>query len=136
MSFWTDAAVLGGAGIPSVLYGPGGAGLHSTEEYVTLDDVVLCRDALATLPPADRDRLLSEASLYASSRLAEVEAADRCPLDPYAGARRIRVCHVAEGGSAVATPRLEDVAVDRRGRGVHDPRAASRRRVPEEIIEE
>ncbi len=33
-SFWTDAAVLGHAGIPSVLFGPGGAGLHSTEEYV------------------------------------------------------------------------------------------------------
>jgi hypothetical protein len=31
-------------------------------------------DALAALPPADRDRLLSEASLYASSKLAEVEA--------------------------------------------------------------
>src|SRR5207244_11612096 len=28
-SFWTDAAVLGHAGIPSVLFGPGGAGLHS-----------------------------------------------------------------------------------------------------------
>src|SRR5206468_4532608 len=25
MSFWTDAAVLGGAGTPSVLFGPGGA---------------------------------------------------------------------------------------------------------------
>jgi acetylornithine deacetylase len=49
MSFWTDAAVLAGAGIPSVLFGPGGAGLHSTEEYVTVDDVVLCRDALTTL---------------------------------------------------------------------------------------
>ncbi len=49
MSFWTDAAVLAGAGIPSVLFGPGGSGLHSTEEYVTLDDVVLCRDALTTL---------------------------------------------------------------------------------------
>ena len=34
MSFWTDAAVLGSAGIPSVLFGPGGAGLHSVEEYV------------------------------------------------------------------------------------------------------
>ena len=49
MTFWTDAAVLGGAGIPSVLFGPGGAGLHSVEEYVTIADVVGCRDALAAL---------------------------------------------------------------------------------------
>jgi acetylornithine deacetylase/succinyl-diaminopimelate desuccinylase-like protein len=49
MSFWTDAAVLGQAGIPSVLYGPGGAGLHSVEEYVTVADVVTCRDVLARL---------------------------------------------------------------------------------------
>ena len=38
-SFWTDAA----------LFGPGGAGLHSTEEYVTLADVLMCRDALVEL---------------------------------------------------------------------------------------
>ena len=49
MSFWTDAAILGGAGIPAVLFGPGGAGLHSVEEYVDLSDVITCRDALATL---------------------------------------------------------------------------------------
>lgn len=46
MSFWTDAAILGHAGIPSVLFGPGGAGLHSTEEYVVIADVVACRDTL------------------------------------------------------------------------------------------
>jgi acetylornithine deacetylase len=46
MSFWTDAAILGHAGIPSVLFGPGGAGLHSTEEYVVISDVIGCRDAL------------------------------------------------------------------------------------------
>jgi acetylornithine deacetylase len=49
MSFWTDAAVLGSAGIPSVLFGPGGAGLHSTEEYVEVQDVLRCRDTLAAL---------------------------------------------------------------------------------------
>ena len=49
MSFWTDAAVLGAAGIPSVLFGPGGAGLHSTEEYVEIRDVLRCRDVLAAL---------------------------------------------------------------------------------------
>jgi acetylornithine deacetylase len=48
-SFWTDAAVLGQAGIPSILFGPGGAGLHSTEEYVNVADVGVCRDALVEL---------------------------------------------------------------------------------------
>jgi len=48
-SFWTDAAVLGHAGIPSILFGPGGAGLHSTEEYVNVADVTSCRDALVAL---------------------------------------------------------------------------------------
>ena len=52
MSFWTDAAVLGAAGIPSVLFGPGGAGLHSIEEYVEIADVMRCRDALAALARA------------------------------------------------------------------------------------
>jgi acetylornithine deacetylase len=46
MSFWTDAAILGGAGIPSILFGPGGAGLHSIEEYVNVEDVYVCRDVL------------------------------------------------------------------------------------------
>jgi len=49
MTFWTDAAVLGDAGIPAVLFGPGGAGLHSIEEYVVTEDVRHCRDALAAL---------------------------------------------------------------------------------------
>ena len=49
MTFWTDAAVLGSAGIPAVLFGPGGAGLHSAEEYVEIQDVLRCRDVLAAL---------------------------------------------------------------------------------------
>ena len=49
MTFWTDAAILGAAGIPSVLFGPGGAGLHSVEEYVIVDEVCRCRDALTEL---------------------------------------------------------------------------------------
>lgn len=48
-SFWADSAVLGHAGIPSVLFGPGGAGLHSTEEYVRIREVLVCRDALAEM---------------------------------------------------------------------------------------
>jgi acetylornithine deacetylase len=49
MSFWTDAAVLGEAGIPSVLFGPSGAGLHSVDEWVDLASMRQCRDALTGL---------------------------------------------------------------------------------------
>jgi len=49
MSFWTDAAILASAGIASVLFGPGGAGLHSKEEYVNVADVTACRDTLRQL---------------------------------------------------------------------------------------
>lgn len=49
LTFWTDAAILGEAGIPSVIFGPGGAGLHSIEEYVKIDEVLVCRDALVEL---------------------------------------------------------------------------------------
>ncbi|OFW04256.1 MAG: hypothetical protein A3I61_09750 [Acidobacteria bacterium RIFCSPLOWO2_02_FULL_68_18] len=52
MTFWSDAAILGAARIPSVLFGPGGAGLHSHEEYVRIEDVCLCRDALTALARA------------------------------------------------------------------------------------
>lgn len=52
MSFWTDAAVLGGAGIPSVLFGPSGSGLHGLEEWVEIASVLKCRDTLVTLARA------------------------------------------------------------------------------------
>lgn len=46
LSFWTDAAILGAAGVASVVFGPGGAGLHGIEEHVRVDEVLACRDAL------------------------------------------------------------------------------------------
>ena len=49
MSFWTDAAILGRAGTPAVLFGPTGAGLHGPDEYVEVDSVTTCRDALVEL---------------------------------------------------------------------------------------
>jgi acetylornithine deacetylase len=49
MSFWTDASVLGDAGIPALLFGPIGAGLHGVEEWVDVASVLACRDALAHL---------------------------------------------------------------------------------------
>ena len=46
VSFWTDAALISEAGIPSVVFGPRGAGLHSLEEYVIASDVVACAKML------------------------------------------------------------------------------------------
>ena len=45
-SFWTDAALLAEAGIPAVLFGPGGGGLHGPEEFVLADDVARCAGVL------------------------------------------------------------------------------------------
>ena len=49
MSYWTDAAILGRAGTPAVLFGPAGAGLHGPEEHVRVDSVRVCRDVLGEL---------------------------------------------------------------------------------------
>jgi acetylornithine deacetylase len=42
--FWTDAAILSAAGIPSLLFGPSGAGAHSAEEWVDLASVKACAE--------------------------------------------------------------------------------------------
>ena len=47
VSFWTDAAILAEAGIPSVLIGPSGQGLHSAEEWVDLGSCVELAEILA-----------------------------------------------------------------------------------------
>jgi acetylornithine deacetylase len=52
MTYWTDAAILGHAGIPTVIFGPGGAGLHGIDEYVHASEVLSCRDALARVVEA------------------------------------------------------------------------------------
>jgi acetylornithine deacetylase len=52
LSFWTDAQILSRAGIPAVLFGPGGAGLHGVEEHVRIDDVLACQQGLAALARA------------------------------------------------------------------------------------
>jgi len=44
---WMDSAILGRAGLPTVIFGPGGAGAHSAEEYVDLESVVRCAKVLA-----------------------------------------------------------------------------------------
>lgn len=40
--YWTDAASLADAGIPTVLFGPCGAGAHALEEWVDLESVSRC----------------------------------------------------------------------------------------------
>lgn len=42
--FWTDAAILSAAGIPSVLFGPSGSGAHAVEEWVDLASVKTCAE--------------------------------------------------------------------------------------------
>jgi acetylornithine deacetylase len=39
VSFWTDAALLAAAGIPTVVFGPIGAGAHAAEEWIDLHSV-------------------------------------------------------------------------------------------------
>ena len=45
-SFWMDAAFFAAAGIPTVVFGPHGAGAHAVEEWVDLSSVDLCRQVL------------------------------------------------------------------------------------------
>jgi acetylornithine deacetylase/succinyl-diaminopimelate desuccinylase-like protein len=46
MAAWTDTALLGAAGIPGIVFGPSGRGLHGREEYVELDSVAQCGEIL------------------------------------------------------------------------------------------
>jgi acetylornithine deacetylase len=39
LSFWADSALMGLAGIPSVLYGPIGHGAHAVDEWVSRESL-------------------------------------------------------------------------------------------------
>ena len=45
-SYWADSALIAAAGIPTVLFGPGGEGAHAREEWVSIGDTVLVANAL------------------------------------------------------------------------------------------
>jgi acetylornithine deacetylase len=47
VSYWMDAALFAAAGIPTVNYGPSGAGAHEAVEWVDIDSVVQCAAVLA-----------------------------------------------------------------------------------------
>jgi len=42
--FWTDAAILSAAGIPTVVFGPVGEGAHANVEWVDLDSAARCAE--------------------------------------------------------------------------------------------
>jgi acetylornithine deacetylase len=44
--FWTDAALIAGAGIPTVLYGPAGEGAHAEVEWVDLASLERVREVI------------------------------------------------------------------------------------------
>ncbi|HVL96710.1 MAG TPA: M20/M25/M40 family metallo-hydrolase [Solirubrobacteraceae bacterium] len=52
VSFWADSAFIAAAGIPTVLFGPGGAGAHAAEEWVSLPDTIACTRVLTRLAEA------------------------------------------------------------------------------------
>jgi acetylornithine deacetylase len=50
MAGWMDSAILAAAGIPSVIFGPSGEGLHADVEWVDLGSVAKCHEVvLATI---------------------------------------------------------------------------------------
>jgi acetylornithine deacetylase len=50
--FWTDAALVAAAGIPTVLFGPAGEGAHAAVEWVDLASLERCRAVYAAVATA------------------------------------------------------------------------------------
>jgi acetylornithine deacetylase len=48
-SYWADSAFIAAAGIPTVLFGPGGEGAHAAEEWVSIADTETVARALTAL---------------------------------------------------------------------------------------
>ena len=46
---WMDSAFTSAAGIPTVVFGPGGAGAHSDEEWVSISDIETCARVLVAM---------------------------------------------------------------------------------------
>jgi acetylornithine deacetylase len=49
LSYWADSAIMGLAGIPSVLFGPAGHGAHAVDEWVSLKSLVAVHSSLNIL---------------------------------------------------------------------------------------
>jgi acetylornithine deacetylase len=55
VGYWMDAALFAAAGIPTVNYGPSGAGAHEATEWVELDSVITCSEVLIEVARRFRD---------------------------------------------------------------------------------
>jgi acetylornithine deacetylase len=51
-SYWADSGFISAAGIPTVLYGPGGEGAHASEEWVSLEDSATVAETLLAVAEA------------------------------------------------------------------------------------
>ena len=51
-AFWTDCALIDGVGMPVVMYGPHGEGLHSKEEWVDVDSIGFVASSLMAITRA------------------------------------------------------------------------------------
>jgi len=50
--FWTDAALVVAAGIPTVLFGPAGEGAHAAVEWVDMGSLERCREVYRAVAAA------------------------------------------------------------------------------------
>jgi len=48
-SYWADAAFIAAAGIPTVMFGPGGEGAHAVQEWVSIPDTVAVAGTLTAV---------------------------------------------------------------------------------------
>ena len=98
-SYWADAAFIAAAGIPTVMFGPGGEGAHAAEEWVSIADT----EAWPARSSRSPTRVLRVSALHqpavrpgrgARRRRGEARAfhaaLDRLPPDAAARARRRR----------------------------------------------
>jgi acetylornithine deacetylase len=48
-TYWADTGLIHAAGIPTLLFGPGGAGAHAVEEWADLDQLAACVEVLVAV---------------------------------------------------------------------------------------
>ena len=116
--FWTDAALIAAANIPTVLYGPAGEGAHAAVEWVDLTSLDVSTTSCSEQPPTgaadDRPRCLGKPS-YDDGRndlpagRSRSHEADRSRRSRFgrAALKSARLARMAAPGCCVAVCSLE-----------------------------